>query len=68
MKLENWTYLDSIYLAFITLFTIGYGDLVPAGKIDLCMFHKFDRCLILIVKVIRIRKLFLFFKRVVQTG
>ena len=27
--LENWPLFDSIYFAFITGLTIGYGDLVP---------------------------------------
>ena len=28
---ENWNYLDSFYFTFITLTTIGFGDIV-AGK------------------------------------
>lgn len=27
--LEGWTLVDSIYFAFVTGLTIGYGDLVP---------------------------------------
>ena len=26
---ENWTYVDSIYYCFVTIATIGFGDLVP---------------------------------------
>src|SRR5689334_12776463 len=32
-KLEGWTAGDGIYFAFITAFTIGYGDLVPTTAI-----------------------------------
>ena len=34
-KLEDWAYLDSVYWANVTLFTIGFGDIVvetPAGR------------------------------------
>lgn len=27
--LEGWSWLDSIYFAFVTGFTVGYGDFVP---------------------------------------
>ena len=32
MQLENWSLEDSIYFCFITLTTIGLGDLVPGQK------------------------------------
>ncbi|KAG8424714.1 hypothetical protein J3458_001486 [Metarhizium acridum] len=28
-KLEDWNYLDGVYWANVTLFTIGFGDIVP---------------------------------------
>lgn len=28
-KVENWDYLDAVYWADVTLFTVGYGDLSP---------------------------------------
>lgn len=39
---ENWAYSDSFYFAFITLTTIGFGDLV-AGK---AVGQKFFACII----------------------
>jgi len=33
-KVEGWSYLDSFYCAFITLTTIGFGDLVPGKNSD----------------------------------
>ena len=30
--IEAWNYLDSVYFAFITLSTIGFGDLVPGNN------------------------------------
>ena len=32
MQLENWSLEDSTYFCFITLTTIGLGDLVPGQK------------------------------------
>ena len=28
---DNWTYIDSVYYAFITLTTIGFGDFVAGN-------------------------------------
>ena len=30
---EEWSYLDGAYFSFITLSTIGFGDLVPGSKV-----------------------------------
>ncbi|KAI1211290.1 voltage-gated potassium channel [Annulohypoxylon truncatum] len=32
-KIEGWNYLDSIYWADVTLFTVGFGDISPQTKL-----------------------------------
>lgn len=32
---ENWSFFDGFYFSFITMTTIGLGDLVPAEKLSL---------------------------------
>ena len=45
MKIESWTYMDSLYYTFVTLFTIGFGDYVAGSTLELgsgwLMFYRF---------------------------
>jgi hypothetical protein len=33
MHFEGWTFIESLYYAFVTLATIGFGDLVAGNEI-----------------------------------
>ena len=35
MSLENWSYIDALYYIFVTLFTIGFGDLVAGSSLKM---------------------------------
>ncbi len=30
MEIEGWSYLDSFYYAYVTVYTIGFGDFVAS--------------------------------------
>ncbi|KAL0274772.1 UNVERIFIED_CONTAM: hypothetical protein PYX00_002819 [Menopon gallinae] len=45
---EEWTYDESVYFAFVTLTTIGFGDLVAGQK----PFKEFNQDIILLYKIL----------------
>ena len=36
-KIEKWHPMDSLYFAFITATTVGYGDFHPESKVSKCL-------------------------------
>lgn len=46
---EEWTYLDGAYFSFITLSTIGFGDLVPGSKVLEQGHAKLVACIVYLV-------------------
>ncbi|KAF2346570.1 Potassium channel domain [Trinorchestia longiramus] len=46
--IEGWSYLDSIYYAFITLTTIGFGDLVSGQNMDPGTGHIFYQLFVIV--------------------
>ena len=51
-SIEGWQYLDAIYFTVVTLFTIGFGDLVPTTHLGRSLFFPFAVGGILFVGVI----------------
>ena len=60
-SIEGWGYVDSVYFSFVTMTTIGYGDVVPmtdAGKIFTMVFAFFGIALVFYLVSVIGRKLF----------
>jgi hypothetical protein len=39
MHFEGWTFVESLYYAFVTLSTIGFGDFVAGNEISFCQLQ-----------------------------
>lgn len=39
---EKWDLLDSSYFCFISLSSIGFGDLVPGESVSCCIDDRFE--------------------------
>ena len=51
-QIETWAFLDGVYFTIVTLFTIGFGDLVPKTHLGRSLFFPFAVGGILFVGVI----------------
>ncbi|XP_042877865.1 potassium channel subfamily K member 1-like isoform X2 [Penaeus japonicus] len=51
MVVEDWSYLNGIYYAFITLTTIGFGDLVTGSEMKGWELYVYQICVILWIVV-----------------
>jgi potassium channel subfamily K len=40
-EIENWQYLDAVYWAVVTLFTVGFGDFYPATDLGRALLIPF---------------------------
>ncbi|KAK3998324.1 outward-rectifier potassium channel TOK1 [Cladorrhinum sp. PSN332] len=40
-KIEGWDYLDAVYWATVTLFTVGFGDFAPASDLGRALLMPF---------------------------
>lgn len=49
--LEGWTYVDAVYYSYITLTTIGFGDMVPANGYEGIAKDIYQICLILWIMI-----------------
>ncbi|XP_071516931.1 potassium channel subfamily K member 4-like isoform X2 [Panulirus ornatus] len=51
MFLEEWTYIESIYFAYITLTTIGFGDFVTGKSFVGATLYVYQICVILWIMI-----------------